>query len=172
MAIYIFQLVRKSLIANKFKRLNSLYNEEYEQRTLYLNTVIRNLGLGNLQVSQTSIRQAYSVIESEYWPEIEKRLVRCDSDTPLGRKVFDIRQAKSTSEELERTQAKYSQVREYRNLMRNAVLEVGEAIHNGERVPRSSKSHRISVVKCPSCAGPLPDNITRKCPYCGSALAY
>lgn len=52
--------------------------------------------------------------------------------------------------------------------MRKAIMDVGEEIHNGHRVPSIMRKKRIELMKCPACGGPLAKDGNSRCHYCGN----
>ena len=64
----------------------------------------------------------------------------------------------------------YGEYESKHSYMRDAIIEVGDDIQNGHRVPSSMKKRRIALMKCPSCGGPLAADSSKTCHYCGSSF--
>lgn len=167
--------IRRSKFCEKQKNLNIAFNNL--AKTLsgkILGTEWNSdakVRLGKYDALIRSLRSAEKQIRDAYIQPYILENVVADSHSEGGREIYGIVTEGGEFSELDdfiNALDEYTAKHEY---MKLKIIEVGEEIHNGHRVPNRMKEKRIQLIRCPACGGPLAKDGATRCHYCGSDFA-
>lgn len=117
------------------------------------------------------LRISFFSIKDRFRQEYFKEIVIPDSHSSGGTEAYSQLVEAGNYNNLDEFTNAVSEYEAKYAYMKSAIIEVGEEIHNGHRVPSRMEKKRIELIKCPSCGGPLAKDRSTACHYCGSQFA-
>jgi len=152
---------------NAFNRTASLLSPKFRSAIWADSKAVVNHDFRSLD---SILRGAFFNIKEAHRASYYNAMITQGSPSSAGREIYS---SISDLDKVSGIDDFFNLFREYEaqySYMREAIIEVGEDILNGHRVPCRMKKKRIALMKCPSCGGPLAKDSSSQCPYCGSTF--
>jgi len=125
-----------------------------------------DIDVSSSRVLSAAAKELYSFFWSEFLPSV----VTPNSESASGKDIYNIITTETEYKTFSEFDESYNSIKSHYEYMKREIMRIGLEIHEGHRVPTSIKSHKIQLLRCPSCGGPLATSSSTKCYYCGSVF--